>query len=233
MTPEQTLQTIRTLNAKIARKFKVPACMMQMYQAGSLPEEEDLPDAYYLIDSRGIVLMQNGIRQAEYRLGQQPLINFFLYHCPDDKRRQTAIMLTSSPLFWRLKSTLEIPAGTLPIGHLLQTAVSSAALFALALTWLTMRSVPPESKPVGIYMSICFMLALSSIARLGDWWDDERAGIRMGTDYARRLGLLLSALVPFYYYANVTHSILEKPLQYTLLSTTAAAVCMSFLNNHH
>ncbi|KPN72587.1 hypothetical protein [Neisseria sp. 83E34] len=231
MAPEHILQTIRSLNVMLSRKLKAPFGVMAVYCADNKPEDTSSSGAYYLLDKNGITLFQDETVRAEYRLGQRSLLNFFLDHCPEEKRRQAAILLTYSPLFWRLKSSLNIHAGTIPLGRLLQNTASTAALITLLLTWFFSRQATPETKPVGIYMSICFTLALSSVARVGDWWDDVRTGINPGIDYARRLGLLLAALVPFYYYANITNSLLEKPLQYTLLSTTAAAVCMSFFSN--
>ncbi|EGZ44741.1 hypothetical protein [Neisseria wadsworthii] len=231
MAPEHILQIIRSLNVMLSRKLKAPFGVMAVYCADNRPEDTSSSGAYYLLDKNGITLFQDETVRAEYRLGQRSLLNFFLDHCPEEKRRQAAILLTYSPLFWRLKSALNIHAGTIPLGRLLQTTASTAALITLLLTWFFSHQTTPETKPVGIYMSICFTLALSSVARVGDWWDDVRTGINPGIDYARRLGLFLAALVPFYYYANITDSLLEKPLQYTLLSTTAAAVCMSFFSN--
>lgn len=231
MKSEHILQTIRALNVMLSRKLKAPFGVMGVYCADKTPEDIPSSGTYYLLDKTGITLIQNNNVRAEYRLGQRSLLNFFLDHCPEDKRRQAAILLSYSPLFWRLRSALNIHAGTIPLGRLLQNIASTGALAALVITWFAARQSQPEAKPVAVYMSICFILALSSIARIGDWWDDIRAGINPGIDYARRLGLVLAGLVPFYYYANITHSLLEKPLQYTLLSTTAAAVCMSFFSN--
>lgn len=231
MTPEHTLTLIGALRRKLTHQLKTPFGLIPVYPADGKPGADNT-DTYYLLGDNGITLFQDNVPVAEYRRGRRPLIHFFLDHCPEEKRRQAAIILASSPQFWHLKSATGIPPGPLPVGHMLQTLASSSALLALILTWLCVRG-SPETKPVGIYMSICFILALSSIIRLGDWWDDIRTGTRAGVDYARRLGILLAALVPFYYYANVHQSLLEKPLQYTLLSTTAAAVCMSFFSNRN
>lgn len=232
MTQEHILQAICTLNEHLSRKLKVPFGTVKIYTACSVPDDiAGETSSYYILKPNSIVLLKNGHIISEYREYNRSLMQFFLDRSPEDKRRQASILLTVSPLFWRLKSELNIPAGTLPTGHLLQTAATALALVALSAVWYAKQGGSPENKPVGIYMLICFILSLSSIVRLGDWWDDFRAGIRPPTDYARRLGLLLAALVPFYYYANVNHLLLEKPLQYTLLSTTAAAVCMSFFSN--
>lgn len=230
MASENTVAIISTLNAKLSRKLRVPLGVIPVYPSGNTPDAD--AGTYYLIDTNRITLFQDDTTIAAYGSGQKPLIRFFLDHCPENKRREAAVILASSPQFWRLKSILDIPAGPLPVGHLFQTAASTSALLALLFTWLYVNHyASSDIKPVGVYMCICFVLALCSIARIGDWLDDIRSGTPPGIDYARRLGLLLAALVPFYYCANINHSLLEKPLQYTLLSTTAAAVCMSFFNN--
>ena len=88
---------------------------------------------------------------------------------PDFPEHRAAMFLAFSPLFWSLRSKLALPAGRLPFGYMLQNTITTLALLALAVVFLLRNSelIPP--KPVAFYMSMCFILALSSIIRVGDY----------------------------------------------------------------
>ena len=240
MTRFHTTEALLELNNQLARKLNLEPCPLNLVTETQNTTQSYNPNGVYVLHARGIDWHRPTDEETasteiiHYGAQQRGLADLFLdayaQKSPDFPEHRAAMFLAFSPLFWSLRSKLALPAGRLPFGYMLQNTITTLALLALAVVFLLRNSdlIPP--KPVAFYMSMCFILALSSIIRVGELWDDAHAKRRLRLDFSQRTGILLALLVPCYYYAYQHHRLLEKPLQYTLLSTTAAAVFMAFFN---
>ncbi len=240
MPAHSATDALSALNDKLAAKLKVaslPFHLMDAAEYDNLPDADKPHDVYVRRPTNITFYPASTAEQTEapvhYGSGGRGLADLYLDHY---RRQQSlphpgraAMFLALNPDFWRLRTMLGLPAGQLPFGRMIQNIISTAALLLLLAIYALQNTGIFPPKPIALYMGICFTLALCSICRVGDLWDDWRAGRRLRPDFAQQLGFLLAALVPCYYYAHLSHSLLEKPIQYTLLSTTAAAVFMSFL----
>jgi len=240
MTFNRAAEALLELNNQLALKLGISPCPMHLVAEAQYDEQKHGSQGIYLLRSDGIDwLPPTGEESAtaniiSYRARQRGLADLFLdayqQHDADFIEHRAAMFLVFSPRFWSLRAALGLPVGRLPFGYILQNVVTTLALLALGAAYLLRNSDWMPRKPVAFYMSMCFILALSSIVRLGELWDDRFAKRRLRLSFSQRTGILLAALVPCYYYAYLHHALLEKPLQYTLLSTTAAAVFMAFFD---
>ncbi len=240
MPAHSATNALAALNDKLAAKLKVaslPLHLMDAAEYDKLPDADKPHDVYVRRPGSITFYPAKTAEQTEepthYGSGGRGLADLYLDHYHRQQSLphpgRAAMFLALNPDFWALRTLLDLPAGRLPFGRILQNIISTAALLLLLAIYVFPHTGIFPPKPIALYMGICFTLALSSISRIGDLWDDWRAGRRLRPDFAQQLGFLLAALSPCYYYAHLSHSLLEKPIQYTLLSTTAAAVFMSFL----
>lgn len=240
MTSNRVVEALLELNNQLALKLDIEPCPLNLVLEAQYDEQKHGTRRVYLLRADGIDWLRpadeeaSGTKIISYRARQRGLADLFLdayqQYGADFSEHRAAMFLALSPLFWSLRSALGLPAGRLPFGYILQNVFTALALLALAAAYLFRNSDWMPRKPVAFYLGMCFILALSSIVRLGELWDDRRAGRRLRLSFSQRTGILLAALVPCYYYAYLHHALLEKPLQYTLLSTTAAAVFMAFFD---